>query len=159
MRSRLLCSSWVTCSSGSLDRRQTAPWRRIGKKQWIIACDERNNLFEKRNVDRSSKYLDYIKQQFALVGKASEKDGLTKDGPSDYILYTSGRRNVQFAHWWIKVYDAMHFFLAWGIRRIFTQHPSVAETTQRSVDMDSENRLFQHRYGRDASRRSGMCSL
>lgn len=25
------------------------------------------------------------------------------DGPADYLLYTSGRRNVQFGHWWLKM--------------------------------------------------------
>ncbi|KAI8339404.1 hypothetical protein BC941DRAFT_420393 [Chlamydoabsidia padenii] len=43
----------------------------------------------------------YLDEQFSLVG--SGKATLVKDGPADYLLYTSGRRNVQFGHWWIKL--------------------------------------------------------
>ncbi|CAO3643242.1 unnamed protein product [Cunninghamella echinulata] len=48
---------------------------------------------------------EYFEQQFALIGNkvGGEKVSLIKDGPSDFLLYTSGRRNVQFGHWWIKL--------------------------------------------------------
>ncbi|ORZ24694.1 hypothetical protein BCR42DRAFT_403468 [Absidia repens] len=45
--------------------------------------------------------VDYLREQFSLVG--SGKATLVKDGPADYLLYTSGRRNVQFGHWWLKL--------------------------------------------------------
>jgi len=48
-------------------------------------------------------HLDYLKSQFALVGD-NNGNTLVKDGPGDYCLYTTGRRNMQFAHWWIKLY-------------------------------------------------------
>jgi hypothetical protein len=49
--------------------------------------------------------IDYLESQFALVGdkKSNEKSVLMMDGPADYLLYTSGRRHVQFGHWWLKV--------------------------------------------------------
>lgn len=53
-------------------------------------------------VCRTGAHLDYLKSQFALVGDG-KGNTLVKDGPSDYVLYTSGRRNVQYAHWWISV--------------------------------------------------------
>ena len=53
-------------------------------------------------MDRTGAHLDYLKSQFALVGD-NNGNTLVKDGPGDYCLYTTGRRNVQFAHWWIKV--------------------------------------------------------
>ncbi|KAI8064835.1 uncharacterized protein B0P05DRAFT_554517 [Gilbertella persicaria] len=49
--------------------------------------------------------IDYLESQFALVGdkKSNEKSVLMMDGPADYLLYTSGRRNLQFGHWWLKL--------------------------------------------------------
>jgi hypothetical protein len=49
--------------------------------------------------------IDHLQSQFALVGDktTNEKSVLMMDGPADYLLYTSGRRNVQFGHWWFKV--------------------------------------------------------
>jgi hypothetical protein len=49
--------------------------------------------------------IDFLQSQFALVGDktTNEKSVLMMDGPADYLLYTSGRRNVQFGHWWFKV--------------------------------------------------------
>ncbi|CAO3611959.1 unnamed protein product [Cunninghamella blakesleeana] len=48
---------------------------------------------------------NYFEQQFAMIGNkiSNEKIALIKDGPADYLLYTTGRRNVQFGHWWIKL--------------------------------------------------------
>lgn len=48
-------------------------------------------------------HLEYLQSQFALVGDKADKTVLVKDGPSDFLLYVSGRRNVQYGHWWIKV--------------------------------------------------------
>ncbi|KAG1180160.1 hypothetical protein G6F70_001639 [Rhizopus microsporus] len=45
--------------------------------------------------------LEYLQSQFALVGDG--KSVLMKDGPADYLLYVSGRRHVQFGHWWLKL--------------------------------------------------------
>ncbi|CAO3668917.1 unnamed protein product [Umbelopsis vinacea] len=60
-----------------------------------------------KNVSVAKKWtgahLDYLKTQFAHVGDGSGNT-LVKDGPSDYCLYTTGRRNMQFAHWWINLY-------------------------------------------------------
>ncbi|KAI7877088.1 uncharacterized protein EV154DRAFT_62914 [Mucor mucedo] len=49
--------------------------------------------------------IDYLEEQFCLVGDklTNEKSVLMMDGPADYLLYTSGRRNVQFGHWWLKM--------------------------------------------------------
>ncbi|OBZ81837.1 Coiled-coil domain-containing protein 47, partial [Choanephora cucurbitarum] len=61
------------------------------------------------NLNKAKQWLngqiDYLESQFALVGdkKSTEKAVLMKDGPADYLLYTSGRRNVQFGHWWLKL--------------------------------------------------------
>ncbi|KAI8359150.1 hypothetical protein BD560DRAFT_405451 [Blakeslea trispora] len=61
------------------------------------------------NLNKAKQWLtgqiDYLESQFALVGdkKSSEQAVLMKDGPADYLLYTSGRRNVQFGHWWLKL--------------------------------------------------------
>ncbi|KAG0162533.1 hypothetical protein DFQ28_001113 [Apophysomyces sp. BC1034] len=50
-------------------------------------------------------HVEYLEQQFALVGDKinNQRSILMKDGPADYLLYTTGRRNVQFGHWWIKL--------------------------------------------------------
>lgn len=43
----------------------------------------------------------------------NEKSVLMMDGPADYLLYTSGRRHVQFGHWWLKLKprnDLLTFF-------------------------------------------------
>lgn len=53
-------------------------------------------------VCRTGAHLDYLKSQFAHIGDG-KGNTLVKDGPSDYVLYTSGRRNMQYAHWWISV--------------------------------------------------------
>jgi hypothetical protein len=45
--------------------------------------------------------VEYLHSQFTLVGDG--KSLLIKDGPADYLLYVSGRRHVQFGHWWLKV--------------------------------------------------------
>lgn len=56
--------------------------------------------------NRIGHHVEYLQSQFALVGDKADKTVLVKDGPSDYLLYVSGRRNVQYGHWWIKVIDA-----------------------------------------------------
>ncbi|CAM0138492.1 unnamed protein product [Umbelopsis sp. WA50703] len=60
-----------------------------------------------KNVSVAKKWtgahLDYLKSQFAHIGDGNGNT-LVKDGPSDYVLYTSGRRNMQYAHWWISLY-------------------------------------------------------
>ncbi|KAG2222576.1 hypothetical protein INT45_008695, partial [Circinella minor] len=48
-------------------------------------------------------HIGYLEQQFALLGNRAEKKTLVKDGPNDYQLYVSGRRHVQFGHWWINL--------------------------------------------------------
>ncbi|KAG1051951.1 hypothetical protein G6F55_001100 [Rhizopus delemar] len=45
--------------------------------------------------------IEYLHSQFTLVGDG--KSLLIKDGPADYLLYVSGRRHVQFGHWWLKL--------------------------------------------------------
>lgn len=52
---------------------------------------------------RTEEHIEHLQQQFALVGDRKGETVLVKDGPADYLLYVSGRRNVQFSHWWIKV--------------------------------------------------------
>lgn len=64
---------------------------------------------------RLGSQIDYLEGQFALVGNkmSDDKSVLSKDGPADYLLYTSGRRNVQFGHWWLKLKprnDLLTFF-------------------------------------------------
>ncbi|KAI9478063.1 MAG: hypothetical protein EXX96DRAFT_595564 [Benjaminiella poitrasii] len=59
--------------------------------------------------------IEFLESQFALVGdkKTGDKSVLMKDGPADYLLYTSGRRHVQFGHWWLKLKprnDLLTFF-------------------------------------------------
>ncbi|KAI7864670.1 hypothetical protein BDF14DRAFT_1731811, partial [Spinellus fusiger] len=48
--------------------------------------------------------VEYLQEQFSLVGNqtGTTRSILMKDGPADFLLYLSGRRNVQFGHWWIK---------------------------------------------------------
>lgn len=57
------------------------------------------------SVNRLNGQVDYLQSQFALVGdkKSNDQSILMMDGPADYLLYTTGRRNVQFGHWWLKV--------------------------------------------------------
>lgn len=71
------------------------------------------------NLSKAKQWLngqiDYLEGQFALVGNkmSNDKSVLMKDGPADYLLYTSGRRNVQFGHWWLKLKprnDLLTFF-------------------------------------------------
>ncbi|KAI8147909.1 hypothetical protein BJV82DRAFT_593884 [Fennellomyces sp. T-0311] len=50
-----------------------------------------------------SSNIDFLEGQFAMIGNKREKATLVKDGPADYQLYVTGRRNVQFGHWWIKL--------------------------------------------------------
>ncbi|KAG2229581.1 hypothetical protein BDF21DRAFT_419852 [Thamnidium elegans] len=59
--------------------------------------------------------IEFLESQFALVGDklSNEKSVLMVDGPADFLLYTSGRRNVQFGHWWLKMKprnDILTFF-------------------------------------------------
>lgn len=56
-------------------------------------------------IFRVNNQIEYLESQFALVGDklANDKSVLMVDGPSDFLLYTSGRRNVQFGHWWLKM--------------------------------------------------------
>ncbi|CAO3596222.1 unnamed protein product [Absidia cylindrospora] len=63
---------------------------------WQGARSNANNATKWANAN-----VDYLREQFSLVG--SGKATLVKDGPADYLLYTSGRRNVQFGHWWLKL--------------------------------------------------------
>ncbi|KAI8384913.1 uncharacterized protein BYT42DRAFT_279015 [Radiomyces spectabilis] len=61
-------------------------------------------------------HREYLEEQFALVGDrvGNEHTLLKRDGPADFLLYTSGRRNVQFAHWWIKLKsrnDVINYFV------------------------------------------------
>ncbi|CAO3645545.1 unnamed protein product [Mucor fragilis] len=64
---------------------------------------------KKANLNRAKGWLngqvDYLQSQFALVGdkKSNDQSILMMDGPADYLLYTTGRRNVQFGHWWLKL--------------------------------------------------------
>ncbi|KAI8641853.1 hypothetical protein BD408DRAFT_417511 [Parasitella parasitica] len=64
---------------------------------------------KKANLNIAKKWLngqtDYLQSQFALVGDKNSNDQsiLMMDGPADYLLYTTGRRNVQFGHWWLKL--------------------------------------------------------
>ncbi|CAO3598677.1 unnamed protein product [Absidia cylindrospora] len=61
------------------------------------------------NRDIASKWaninVDYLTDQFALAGHktTNDKPSLVKDGPADYLMYTSGRRYIQFGHWWVKL--------------------------------------------------------
>ncbi|KAI9263331.1 hypothetical protein BDA99DRAFT_509970 [Phascolomyces articulosus] len=59
------------------------------------------------NASKAKKWLDsqieYLNQQFAMIGNKADKTVLFKDGPNDYQLYVTGRRNVQFGHWWINL--------------------------------------------------------
>ncbi|KAF7729323.1 hypothetical protein EC973_004579 [Apophysomyces ossiformis] len=62
-------------------------------------------------------HVEFLEQQFALVGDKvdNRRSILMKDGPADYLLYTTGRRNVQFGHWWIKLKprnDILIYFLS-----------------------------------------------
>ncbi|KAI9283673.1 hypothetical protein BC943DRAFT_327471 [Umbelopsis sp. AD052] len=47
--------------------------------------------------------LEYLRSQFAHVGDNSGNT-LVKDSPNEYVLYTSGRRNMKFAHWFVTLY-------------------------------------------------------
>ncbi|KAI9363568.1 hypothetical protein BD770DRAFT_379900 [Pilaira anomala] len=64
---------------------------------------------KKTNLNKAKSWvnnqIEYLENQFALVGDklANDKSVLMVDGPSDFLLYTSGRRNVQFGHWWLKM--------------------------------------------------------
>ncbi|KAI8097171.1 uncharacterized protein BX664DRAFT_275715 [Halteromyces radiatus] len=61
------------------------------------------------NLSQATKWTNanvrYFEEQFSLVGNKANNNKVTlvKDGPADYLLYTSGRRNVQFGHWWLKL--------------------------------------------------------
>ena len=56
-------------------------------------------------MTRLNNQLEYLNSQFSLIGNKSSKEPslLMKDGPADYLLYTSGRRHVQFGHWWLRL--------------------------------------------------------
>ncbi|GAA5809881.1 hypothetical protein MFLAVUS_003296 [Mucor flavus] len=59
--------------------------------------------------------IEFLESQFALVGDklSNDKSVLMVDGPADFLLYTSGRRYVQFGHWWLKMKprnDILTFF-------------------------------------------------
>lgn len=56
-------------------------------------------------MSRLNGQIEYLEKQFCLVGDklTNEKSVLMMDGPADYLLYTSGRRNVQYGHWWLKM--------------------------------------------------------
>ncbi|KAI9273556.1 hypothetical protein BY458DRAFT_508174 [Sporodiniella umbellata] len=58
-----------------------------------------------------ARHFEYLQSQYSLVG--NQKSALVKDGPADYLLYVSGRRHVQFGHWWLKLKprnDILTFF-------------------------------------------------
>ncbi|OZJ03923.1 hypothetical protein BZG36_03612 [Bifiguratus adelaidae] len=44
--------------------------------------------------------LPYLREQWSLVGDG-KGNALIRDGPADYIFYSSGRRNAQYAHGYI----------------------------------------------------------
>lgn len=52
--------------------------------------------------NRTGAQLEYLRTQFAHVGDNSGNT-LVKDSPNEYVLYTSGRRNMKFAHWFVTV--------------------------------------------------------
>ncbi|KAI8579428.1 hypothetical protein K450DRAFT_199440 [Umbelopsis ramanniana AG] len=47
--------------------------------------------------------LEYLRTQFAHVGD-NAGNTLVKDSPNEYVLYTTGRRNMKFAHWFVTLY-------------------------------------------------------
>jgi hypothetical protein len=51
---------------------------------------------------RTGANLEYLKTQFAHIGDQNGNT-LVKDSPNEYVLYTTGRRNMKFAHWFISV--------------------------------------------------------
>lgn len=90
---------FFTFCSGTVVNRRI--WKRLkaGKRNGLEVV-QILNTYERMNA-----HVEYLEQQFALVGDKvdNQRSILMKDGPADYLLYTTGRRNVQFGHWWIKV--------------------------------------------------------
>ncbi|KAI8991748.1 hypothetical protein BDF20DRAFT_909482 [Mycotypha africana] len=83
------------------------------------------------NMTRANHWLqgqiEYFQQQFALVGD-NKSNKLVKDGPADFLLYTTGRRNVQFGHWWFKMKkrnDMLTLFTTTVLSKFTSTKPSV----------------------------------
>ncbi|CAO3653571.1 unnamed protein product [Mucor hiemalis] len=77
--------------------------------------------------------INYLEGQFALVGnKCQTINLLMKDGPANYLLYTSGRRNVQFGHWWLKLKprnDLLTFFTTQALSLLGYAKPATDRVT------------------------------
>ncbi|KAI8883686.1 DUF1682-domain-containing protein [Backusella circina FSU 941] len=102
---------------------------------------KRNNLSKAKNWLEGQ--IDYINSQFALVGDktTNEKSVLMMDGPSDYLLYTSGRRNVQFGHWWFKLKprnDVLTLFTTKILSTFTSTTPPAADRVVLTLTLDKE---------------------
>lgn len=92
------------------------------------------------DIRRVNDQIEFLESQFALVGDklSNEKSVLMVDGPADFLLYTSGRRNVQFGHWWLKMKprnDILTFFTTQVLALVGYAKPS----TDRVVSSSSLN--------------------
>ncbi|CAO3691323.1 unnamed protein product [Rhizopus stolonifer] len=81
-----------------------------------------------------ARHFEYLQSQFTLVG--NEKSALVKDGPADYLLYVSGRRHVQFGHWWLKLKprnDILTLFTTQALALVGQVKPAVDRVTLKLV--------------------------
>ncbi|KAI9019516.1 hypothetical protein CLU79DRAFT_757618 [Phycomyces nitens] len=93
---------------------------------------------KKANTDIAKKWValnvGYLEEQFALVGSktGTARSILVQDGPADFLLYLSGRRNVEFGHWWIKL-KPRNDMLNYGITKVLSLFELANVPTDRVV--------------------------
>ncbi|KAL0082055.1 hypothetical protein F4703DRAFT_1775548 [Phycomyces blakesleeanus] len=93
---------------------------------------------KKSNTEIAKKWVamnvGYLEEQFALVGSkvGSARSILIQDGPADFLLYVSGRRNVEFGHWWIKL-KPRNDMLNFGITKVLSMFQLANNPTDRVV--------------------------
>ncbi|CDS08051.1 hypothetical protein LRAMOSA02000 [Lichtheimia ramosa] len=86
---------------------------------FVIVLYAGSQLNTSKAKEWMGQHLEYLQSQFALVGDKADKTVLVKDGPSDFLLYVSGRRNVQYGHWWIKLKPRSDI-VSWIINIVWT---------------------------------------
>ncbi|CEP12028.1 hypothetical protein [Parasitella parasitica] len=100
---------------------------------------------KKANLNKAKAWLngqsDYLRSQFALVGdrKSNDQSILMMDGPADYLLYTTGRRNVQFGHWWLKLKprnDILTFFSTQVLSMLTSATRPAADRVELKLHLD-----------------------
>ncbi|KAI9314408.1 hypothetical protein BX666DRAFT_2029286 [Dichotomocladium elegans] len=92
----------------------------------------------------TAKHQAYLASQFAMIGtQANSQTTVTKDGPADYFLYVTGRRNVQYGHWWLNLKPRNDLF-AW----FFTFIASLAGFAETPADVNVDMTLDKRIQGR-----------